>query len=68
MQLSSDLTEQHIKEMDPFLTWGGPGELSGHWGDGHVLLAAGQQVDGHVSEGVLDGVDAEMKKFNDSSW
>ena len=56
-----NLTEQHVEKVDPLLTGGGSGELCSHGGDGHVLLAAGQQVDGHVSEGVLDGVNAEKQ-------
>jgi hypothetical protein len=36
-----------------------PGELCGHGGDGHVLLAAGQQVNGDVTKSVFDGVNAE---------
>ena len=56
-----DLTEQHVEKVDPLLTGGRTGELCGHWGDGHVLLAPGQQVDRHVPEGVLDGVDAEKR-------
>ncbi len=51
--------------MDPFIAWGCSGELCRDRGYGHVLLATRQQIHGHITNDVLDGMNAEMIKIID---